>query len=397
MGTTFLYIPWFKIGEWPVPLHWAVAVVVGLCALAALKAAWRPQAASTATLALVAGVAAYFAGFETVPVQGFGVLVALGVILGTRLAEWQGKQWGIHPAYIADFTTHVVVIGLVSCYILNGVFYETDTLLEILADPSLIFSRWLGLSSFGGFIGAAFGVWVWKKRRGGLPVLHLADCMGFAFPLGWIFGRLGCFVVHDHPGRETDFFLGVENYYESGVVRHDLGLYEVFYAIFAMALHWSLRNMKNRPTGLFVALLPLPYVPVRFGLDFLRAEDLSSSDVRYWGLTPAQYAAIGFFFFAIFFLRYVMKRGPIPVPAKLRWPPVDEEEEKAKDEDEAPKKRRKKKRSTKKKKPAPETKSTSDESADASDDGEDGDTGDAGEDDAPPPKKKSKRRKKKKG
>ncbi len=121
MGT-FLYIPWFKVGEWPVPLTWAIGVVLGLCALAAIREKWRPQAVSTGTLALVAGAAAWWAGFETVPVQGFGVLVAAGVILGTRLAESNAVLWGIYLSSVADFATHLVVIGLISCYILNVLF-----------------------------------------------------------------------------------------------------------------------------------------------------------------------------------------------------------------------------------------------------------------------------------
>jgi phosphatidylglycerol:prolipoprotein diacylglycerol transferase len=34
------------------------------------------------------------------------------------------------------------------------------------------------------------------------------------------------------------------------------------------------------------------YAPVRFGLDFLRARDVTRPDERYAGLTPAQWACI---------------------------------------------------------------------------------------------------------
>ncbi|MEZ4251884.1 MAG: prolipoprotein diacylglyceryl transferase [Polyangiales bacterium] len=136
--------------------------------------------------------------------------------------------------------------------------------------------------SFGGFIGAALGIFVWKVRRK-LPVSHLSDVVAWVFPFGWIFGRMGCFVVHDHPGAQTTFFLGVEGWEgQAGVIRHDLGLYEVFWSILVFSIFWSMRKMKNRPTGLFVALLPLFYTPYRFGLDFLRATDVSNPDTRFW-------------------------------------------------------------------------------------------------------------------
>ena len=356
----FLYIPWFKLDQWDVPLLMLSAVVLGACGIAwVAKEEWRQQAFSTAGLASVATLGAYFYGVQEVPVQPFGILVALGVLTGARVAEWQGKQWGINPAVTADFTTHIAVIGLVSCYFLNGLFYETETLLEIIQNPSLLFSRWLGLSSFGGFIGAIFAVWVWKKRRG-LPALGVAECACFCFPVVWIFGRMGCFVVHDHPGAETTFFLGVQDYHGNpGVVRHDLGLYEVIWAIAATAIFMKLRHRQKRPTGFFIALLPLLYTPIRFCLDFLRATDVSNPDVRWYGLTPAQYAAIGFFFFSLWMMKRALAAEPAEIPEAMAWPPPEPEEPPKKkkkkktasssEDEDAPKKPAKKKKKRKKK------------------------------------------------
>ena len=355
-----LYIPWFKLEQWDVPLMILSVIVLGACGIAWLaKKEWRQQAFSTAGLASFATLGAFFYGVETVPVQPFGILVAIGVLSGARVAEWQGKQWGIHPAVTADFTTHVAVIGLVTCYFLNGLFYETETLLEILRDPTLLFQRWLGLSSFGGFIGAIFAVWVWKKRRG-LPALGVAECACFCFPVVWIFGRLGCFVVHDHPGAETTFFLGVQDFNgHEGVVRHDLGLYEVIWALVATAIFMKLRNRQQRPTGFFIALLPLLYTPIRFFLDFLRATDVSNPDVRWYGLTPAQYAAVGFFLFSLWMMRRALRAEPAEIPAAMAWPPPESEdgeddEDASEDDEPEPSEPRpaKKKKKTRRKKPS---------------------------------------------
>lgn len=366
MGVILL-IPWFKLEQWDVPLPYLAGAVLAACALAALRPQWREQAVSTAAFTAVASAAAYFYGIEVVPVQPFGILVAIGVLVGSRLAEWQGKQWGIRPSVTADFITHVTVIGLVTCYVLNGIFYEWDVFVEVATKPvalaagllaglfvfvqlsketgpraaaiigaamalagaasvgSLVDGRWLGLSSFGGFIGAAFSVWVWKQRRK-LPALGLAECACWCFPAVWFFGRMGCFVVHDHPGAKTDFFLAVADY--NGVVgeaRHDLGFYEVIWSAVVFALFWKLRKRQERPTGFFVALLPMLYTPFRFGLDFLRATDVPNPDVRFWGLTPAQYAAVGFFVFSVLFMRWVLRREPPEIPPQMAWPiPEDE-------------------------------------------------------------------------
>ena len=51
---------------------------------------------------------------------------------------------------------------------------------------------------------------------------------------------------------------------------------------------------KPRPPAFFLAAFPLLYVPARFFLDFLRI-----ADVRYFGLTPGQYAGIPVFLAAL--------------------------------------------------------------------------------------------------
>ena len=93
------------------------------------------------------------------------------------------------------------------------------------------------------------------------------DAVAFAFPFGWIFGRLGCFVAFDHPGLPTDFFLGMEN--REGEVIHNLGLEE---AIFTVALSAVFALLARRPrfAGFYLGLLPLVYAPYRFASDFLR-------------------------------------------------------------------------------------------------------------------------------
>ncbi|MFW6067687.1 MAG: prolipoprotein diacylglyceryl transferase [Myxococcota bacterium] len=285
-----LYIPWFKAEPWEVPLPFSIPLLG-----------------------------------DTLPIQPFGVLVAIGVLLGARMAEWFAKRNGVAPGAVADLITHVVLLGFVLGYILNGVFYHPETVVEILRQPSLLFTRWLGLSSYGGFLGAIAGVWLWGRRRK-VPVLPVADAVAFGFPFGWLFGRTGCFVVHDHPGRVTDFFLAVNDYrvgmppYEP---RHDLGLYEVFWSLGCIALFVVLRR-RPRPQGLFVALLPVLYAPIRFFLDFLRAPPESGGDVRYFGLTPGQYASVAVFVLGLVLLRHIVRRPQAELPEVLRWPPPDE-------------------------------------------------------------------------
>ncbi|MCA9581863.1 MAG: prolipoprotein diacylglyceryl transferase [Myxococcales bacterium] len=245
-----LYIPWFRIESWQLPL-------------------------------------------VDVAVEPFGILVAIGVLFGEWVAEQFGKRNGIEPRVVADMVAHVVIGAAFFCYFLNGLFYETDAFMEILRDPRKLFTTYLGLSSYGGFVGAVVGLVVWKWRRRKSAIV-IGDAAAFAFPFGWLFGRTGCFLVHDHPGKVTDFFLAVADYqvgFPPYQPRHDLGLYEVFWCIGIIATFLYLAR-ERRTSGFYIALLPISYAPVRFFLDFLRAGPADGGDVRYLGFTPGQYGSL---------------------------------------------------------------------------------------------------------
>ncbi|MCA9602609.1 MAG: prolipoprotein diacylglyceryl transferase [Polyangiales bacterium] len=277
---TVLFIPWFRLPTWHVPIP-------GLD--------WQ------------------------LPIQPFGILVATGVLLATNVAERFGAKNGLRPAIVSDMVAHVVITAFVSCYFLNGALYEPDALMEIIRDPKKLFTTYLGLSSYGGFAGAILGLVIWKMRRG-LSAIRVGDAAAFAFPLGWLFGRTGCFVVHDHPGRVTDFFLAVDNY-EVGLPpyqpRHDLGLYEVFWCLVIVPWFFWLAR-KPRTPGLYIALLPITYAPIRFFLDYLRAEPVEGGDVRYFGFTPGQYASVLFLVAGVVMWWWIHRHPAPEVPADAR-------------------------------------------------------------------------------
>jgi phosphatidylglycerol---prolipoprotein diacylglyceryl transferase len=243
-------------------------------------------------------------------IQPFGILVAIGVLAGMRLSEWRGERIGLKREVVSDFATHVVIIGFIFGHMFDMVFYYPEKVLE---KPWELLMIWTSLSSYGGFFGAVLGGFYWKWKRK-LPMFPVLDQIAFGLPLGWFFGRMGCFVVHDHPGKITDFFLAVDNFTYDGVTgpRHDLGLYEVFWSIVVVPL-FLLLDRKPRPHGFFVGMIAILYAPVRFGLDFLREAD------RTWagGLTAAHYSSLltlGLGMYA-FWLTY--KRQPKSLPAGL--------------------------------------------------------------------------------
>lgn len=214
--------------------------------------------------------------------HAFGLLVAVGIWLAVHVINRQARREGLDPRLSERLATWILVGGFLGAHLVDRLVYFPSA---TFADPWSILRLWDGLSSFGGFLGAIAAIVLFVRR--GVPGedrWRYLDIIAIAFPFGWIFGRLGCFVAFDHPGAPTDFALGQR--YQDGIVRHNLGLEEALYTILvAAALAWFARS--RRPPGFFVGALALMYAPFRFTLDFLR-----HVDVRYFGFTPGQYGSL---------------------------------------------------------------------------------------------------------
>jgi phosphatidylglycerol---prolipoprotein diacylglyceryl transferase len=215
---------------------------------------------------------------------GFGTFVALGIFVGAWFVEWRARRLDIPEREIAGAILSAVVPGLVLAHLVallqaGGIGH---------ASPRTLLEFWNGMSSFGGFAGALLGLGIYygRSRR---PWLPTADVLAQGLVIGWVFGRLGCTVVHDHIGRPSEFLLAVR--FPVGP-RHDVGLYELLYTVAVLVPAVVVLNRRPRPPGTSVAVLALLYAPVRFLLDFLRQTDLPGADTRYLGLTMAQYACL---------------------------------------------------------------------------------------------------------
>ena len=217
-------------------------------------------------------------------VAAFGVLVVLGVAAGIRFAQVRARALGVSEREINAAMAWALIAGLLGSH-----------LFTLLTEPNAmrhgvrgLFEFWNGMSAFGGFFGALLGLSIHFRRRR-RPWLVEADILVEALVVGWIFGRLGCTLVHDHIGRPSEFALALR--FPDGP-RHDLGLYELLYTALVLAPAVVAIGRRPRRPGTSVWVIALLYAPARFLADFLRNTDLPGADARYLGLTPAQYACI---------------------------------------------------------------------------------------------------------
>lgn len=222
-------------------------------------------------------------------IYAFGILVMIAILVANWVASKRAADFGFEKGQVQRAVIWVIVFGFIGAHLVDVFFYHPKRLFD---DPLLILKLNIGLSSFGGFLGAFVGAFLYSKRHG-IRLRAIMDPLCLGFVAGWPIGRLGCALAHDHPGRYSEFFLAVA--YPGGA-RHDLGLYEMLLAIVIFLLFERLRRLELS-SGSLVLMAVVVYTPVRFLLDFLRIDD-----ARYLGLTPAQFASIIFFVVAAILL-----------------------------------------------------------------------------------------------
>jgi phosphatidylglycerol:prolipoprotein diacylglycerol transferase len=210
----------------------------------------------------------------------FEIFVTIGLFMGMRSAMKMAARLGLSSQVIYDVTMVAIVSGFLGAHFFHGAFYERPFAWH------QIFLTYQGLSSMGGFLGGTLGVMLFLRHRG-VAIAPYANPIVWGVTVGQFWGRLGCFSVHDHPGKLSDFFLAV-NF--PGGARHDLGFYEALFLGIWLLVYFRQYPVMRSPWR-YTSHLLMAYGLFRLIFGFLRAQDVTQADMRYAALTPAQWMA----------------------------------------------------------------------------------------------------------
>lgn len=235
--------------------------------------------------------------------RAWGTLIAAAFLVGTWIASIRAKQKGLSSERIVDLATAIFFAAMIGARLFHVVFYEPG---YYLAHPwQTLDPRTPGFSMYDGFFGAALAFF-WSVKRWSLDWIAYADTLVWGLPWGCGIGRIGCFLIHDHPGTLTHFVLGVK--YPDGQTRHDLGLYLSLLG-FATGFFFLWLNRRPRPAGFWFGI----YLVIE-GMSRLLLDGLRVADTRYFGWTPTQYLAIPLICVGGYFLK---KSFSLPKKNKL--------------------------------------------------------------------------------
>ncbi len=251
--------------------------------------------------------------FGPVTLHAFGICVAIAMLWGTMAAERRFRRQGLDVRVGNRMGFWVLLCGVIGAHLFSVVFYFPE---KLRSDPWILLRLWEDISSFGAMLGGITGALLFLfVARAQSTLERRWDYFGVVaqvFPMSLGIGRIGCAFAHDHPGTTTRFPLAISLRTEAAVNFitntyadanrslelapagalaptgfHDLGWYELLFIALVIVPLFHLWQRRDRPGGFYLIAFPLLYLPVRFGFDFLRV-----IDVRYAGLTPAQWVAI---------------------------------------------------------------------------------------------------------
>lgn len=224
-------------------------------------------------------------------IRTFGVMVALGVMVGAIIASRLGERWGIPADDTISLATKLVVAGVIGARI-TWVLTHTDQI----DSPLDVIAVWNGGLQFsGGFIAAIIVGFPTFRRWSRLTRWRMLDGLALGLTVGLALGRVGCYSVGEHLGaKTTSFFLATR--YDGGATRegppdigqviHNTALYELLHLLVLAALLWWILRQRPVP-GSLIGIFCVWYGVARFGTDFLRGYDETKL-----GLTGAQWMCV---------------------------------------------------------------------------------------------------------
>jgi len=209
-------------------------------------------------------------------VPTYGVLVAIGVLVGLTVAAKLAERSGID----SEKAWNLGVLAILSSIIGAKLLLFINDWDWYAAHPREIFSLstlQAGGVFYGGLI-AAVAVSVWYIRRHSLPVARTCDAFAPGIAIGHAIGRLGCFAAGCCYGKPTNLPWGVTftnplaNVISGtplGVKLHPTELYEsAVELINFFLLCWLLKRKKS--DGQVIGAYMFLYGVARFFLEFLR-------------------------------------------------------------------------------------------------------------------------------
>ena len=231
-----------------------------------------------------------------IDIMWYGVLMSLGMILGSLIAMKEAKRVDLKEDDILDLAIFAIPLGLLGAR-LYYVLFNLDYYLE---NPSQILNfRGGGMAIHGALITGFLTGYIFCKIRK-LDFFKMADTVILGMPLAQSIGRWGNFVNQEDHGGPTDLPWGIM---VDGVKVHPTFLYESIWDLGIFIFLVMFRKNKKYDGQVLFYYIGL-YSLGRFFIEGLRTDSLMIGPLR-----MAQVISLVFILCAILGHLYLSKKS----------------------------------------------------------------------------------------
>ncbi|CEN76727.1 prolipoprotein diacylglyceryl transferase [[Clostridium] sordellii] len=207
-----------------------------------------------------------------IDVMWYGILMAIGMILGTLIALKEAKRMGIKEDNILDLAIIAIPVGLI-CARLYYVIFNWE---YYASNPSQVFNfRGGGMAIHGALIGGVLAGYLFSRYKK-INFFKLADTVIIGMPLAQAIGRWGNFINKEAHGGPTNLPWGIM---VDGVKVHPTFLYESIWDFGIFVFLWMFRKKKSYE-GQIIVLYAILYSLGRFFIEGLRTDSLMIGPLR---------------------------------------------------------------------------------------------------------------------
>ncbi|MBP3928552.1 MAG: prolipoprotein diacylglyceryl transferase [Peptostreptococcaceae bacterium] len=207
-----------------------------------------------------------------IDVMWYGILMALGMIIGTLLAIKEGKRVGIKEDDILDLAIVAIPSGLIGARLYYVIFnwdYYSQNISQVLN------FRGGGMAIHGALIGGILAGYLFSRYKK-MSFFKLADTVIIGMPLAQAIGRWGNFINQEAHGGPTNLPWGIM---VNGEKVHPTFLYESIWNIGIFIFLWIFRK-KKQYEGEVIVLYTILYSLGRFFIEGLRTDSLMIGPFR---------------------------------------------------------------------------------------------------------------------
>lgn len=237
-------------------------------------------------------------------INGYGLMIALGLLIAEFLAERKAKKLNIPSEPILSMVFIAIFSGLLGAKIL----YWITILDQVIANPAILLDFGNGFVVYGSIIGALIGVAGYCRFKK-IDLLTYLDLVIPYAALTQAFGRIGCFLAGCCYGFETHSWFAI-TFTESTLAPNHVPLFpsQLVYSA-ANLLHFVVLlycYKKATHKGQVFSLYLIFYSIGRYLLEYVRG-DLIRGSVGVF--STSQFISLFIFLLGLFGFVYFSKKG----------------------------------------------------------------------------------------